>query len=141
AVCLNDKWGFVDKKGKIIIKAKYDFIDDKDDEMVMFGSKRGLCLLLSKENILGCFHEGLALARINKKYGFIDKNENWVIEAKYDEVEDFYKGLAIAKLDKKSGLLDKNGRVIVDFLYEKILVVNKDIIILVKNNEILIQKI
>ncbi|HEB7542296.1 TPA: WG repeat-containing protein, partial [Campylobacter coli] len=136
AVCLNDKWGFVDKKGKIIIKAKYDFIDDKDDEMVMFGSKRGLCLLLSKENILGCFHEGLALARINKKYGFIDKNENWVIEAKYDEVEDFYKGLAIAKLDKKSGLLDKNGRVIVDFLYEKILVVNKDIIILVKNNEI-----
>lgn len=141
AVCLNDKWGFVDKKGKIIIKAKYDFIDDKDDEMVMFGSKRGLCLLLSKENILGCFHEGLALARINKKYGFIDKNENWVIEAKYDEVEDFYKGLAIAKLDKKSGLLDKNGREIVDFLYEKILVVNKDIIILVKNNEILIQKI
>lgn len=141
AVCLNDKWGFVDKKGKIIIKAKYDFIDDKDDEMVMFGSKRGLCLLLSKENILGCFHEGLALARINKKYGFIDKNENWVIEAKYDEVEDFYKGLAVAKLDKKSGLLDKNGRVIVDFLYEKILVVNKDIIILVKNNEILIQKI
>ncbi|EOH7341410.1 WG repeat-containing protein [Campylobacter coli] len=140
AVCLNDKWGFIDKKGKIIIKAKYDFIDDKDDEMVMFGSKRGLCLLLSKENILGCFHEGLALARINKKYGFIDKNENWVIEAKYDEVEDFYKGLAIAKLDKKSGLLDKNGRVIVDFLYEKILVVNKDIIILVKNNEILIQK-
>lgn len=141
AVCLNDKWGFIDKKGKIIIKAKYDFIDDKDDEMVMFGSKHGLCLLLSKENILGCFHEGLALARINKKYGFIDKNENWVIEAKYDEVEDFYKGLAIAKLDKKSGLLDKNGRVIVDFLYEKILVVNKDIIILVKNNEILIQKI
>ncbi len=141
AVCLNDKWGFIDKKGKIIIKAKYDFIDDKDDEMVMFGSKRGLCLLLSKENILGCFHEDLALARINKKYGFIDKNENWVIEAKYDEVEDFYKGLAIAKLDKKSGLLDKNGRVIVDFLYEKILVVNKDIIILVKNNEILIQKI
>ncbi|EAH6427438.1 WG repeat-containing protein [Campylobacter coli] len=141
AVCLNDKWGFVDKKGKIIIKAKYDFIDDKDDEMVMFGSKHGLYLLLFKENILGCFHEGLALARINKKYGFIDKNENLVIEAKYDEVEDFDKGLAIAKLDGKSGLLDKNGRVIVDFLYEKILVVNKDIIILVKNNEILIQKI
>lgn len=140
-VRIDNKWGFIDKKGKIIIKAKYDFIDDKDDEMVMFGSKRGLCLLLSKENILGCFHEGLALARINKKYGFIDKNENWVIEAKYDEVEDFYKGLAIAKLYKKSGLLDKNGRVIVDFLYEKILVVNKDIIILVKNNEILIQKI
>ncbi|WP_072219655.1 WG repeat-containing protein [Campylobacter coli] len=141
AVCLNDKWGFVDKKGKIIIKAKYDFIDDKDDEMVMFGSKHGLYLLLFKENILGCFHEGLALARINKKYGFIDKNENLVIEAKYDEVEDFDKGLAIAKLERKSGLLDKNGRVIVDFLYEKILVVNKDIIILAKNNEILIQKI
>ncbi|HEB9341450.1 TPA: WG repeat-containing protein [Campylobacter coli] len=64
-----------------------------------------------------------------------------IVLSKYDEVEDFYKGLAIAKLDKKSGLLDKNGRVIVDFLYEKILVVNKDIIILVKNNEILIQKI
>ncbi|EAK5841973.1 WG repeat-containing protein, partial [Campylobacter jejuni] len=140
-VNLNRKWGFIDKKGKIIIKAKYDFIDDKDDEMVMFGSKHGLYLLLFKENILGCFHEGLALARINKKYGFIDKNENLVIEAKYDEVEDFDKGLAIAKLDGKSGLLDKNGRVIVDFLYEKILVVNKDIIILVKNNEILIQKI
>lgn len=77
AVCLNDKWGFVDKKGKIIIKAKYDFIDDKDDEMVMFGSKHGLYLLLFKENILGCFHEGLALARINKKYGFIDKNEKF----------------------------------------------------------------
>lgn len=51
-VRLNNKYGFIDKQGKVIIPIKYDYVDT--------------------------FSEGLARVELNEKYGFIDKQCNIV---------------------------------------------------------------
>ena len=68
-VKLNDKWGFIDKTGKVRIPIKYE----------------------SKN----CFDEGLASVAINGKWGFIDVKHNLVIAPEFDEVEDFNLSLAV----------------------------------------------
>ncbi|MBT0830567.1 WG repeat-containing protein, partial [Campylobacter lari] len=108
AVEIDNKWGFIDKKGNLVIEAKYDFIDGLDDDLAFFdiqgASKIGLYLILNKENIVSYFHDGLASILINKKFGFIDKNEKLIIKAQYDEVGHFNKGFAKVKQSDKWGL-------------------------------------
>ena len=98
-VSLNDKYGFADGNGNIVIPLKYD--DAKD------------------------FSEGLASVKLNGKWGYIDKSGNEVIPLKYNEADNFSEGLAAVKLDGKRGILDrkcgfidKNGNVVIPFKYD-----------------------
>ena len=98
-VSLNDKYGFADGNGNIVIPLKYD--DAKD------------------------FSEGLASVKLNGKWGYIDKSGNEVIPLKYNEADDFSEGIAAVKLDGKRGILDrkcgfidKNGNVVIPFKYD-----------------------
>lgn len=94
-LCVSDygKFGYINKKGRIIIDFKYD--DAKE------------------------FRDGLAVIRMDVKYGVIDKEGNIVIECKYDELGGFDEGLANAKFEGKYGLIDKSGRTVIDFLYDQ----------------------
>jgi predicted DNA-binding antitoxin AbrB/MazE fold protein len=76
----NNKYGYADKTGKVIIEAKYDAgVLYKENKKVVFSA--------------GSFSEGLAGVNINDKYGFIDKTGKVVIEPKFNSVGDF-EGLA-----------------------------------------------
>lgn len=61
-VCLNGKWGFIDKTGKEISAIKYDY--------VFF------------------FSEGMARVLLNNKWGFINKSGNEVIPLIYDFIDE-----------------------------------------------------
>lgn len=63
AIKINDKYGFIDKKGNIVIAPIYNFASS--------------------------FSEGLAEVRINYKYGFIDTKGNIVISPVYDSTSSF----------------------------------------------------
>ncbi|MBF7066875.1 WG repeat-containing protein [Campylobacter volucris] len=52
------------------------------------------------------------------KYGFIDKQGNFIIEAKYEKVWDFNEGLAIVKLNEKYGFIDKQGNLVIEAKYD-----------------------
>ena len=91
-VCNDDKWGFIDKTGTLIISCeKYNVPTDNHYPFSLFGTG---------------FREGLAAvsAKVDdsRKYGFIDKSGNEVIPLKYDIVRDFSCGIAIV------GIADKN---------------------------------
>lgn len=136
-ICLKDKWGFIDKKGNLVIEAKYDFIDGLDDDLAFFdiqgASKIGLYLILNKENIVSYFHDGLASILINKKFGFIDKNEKLIIKAQYDEVGHFNKGFTKVKQSDKWGLIDKKGKIIVKIKYDQIIILDNNLILAIKD--------
>ena len=51
----------------------------------------------------GEYYEGLAMVRLDKKYGFIDKTGKEVIPIKYNYADRFSEGLALVILDKKYG--------------------------------------
>jgi len=77
-----DSWGFIDKTGKQVIgpyaKADLDCYDD--------------------------FSEGLVCVKTKEKYGYMNKDEEMVIEPQFDFARSFSQGVAIVgNLDEDSG--------------------------------------
>jgi hypothetical protein len=94
-VKFNEKWGFIDNKGMIVIRPQFDSI----------GSDRFYT------------SEPLMAAEINGKWGFIDKTGKMVIEPQFDEAYAFdyfsYYGLdlAIVSIGDNKYLIDKSGKI------------------------------
>ena len=88
----NNKYGFkLKSSGEIVIPLKYDSA--------------------------GSFSEGLAVVRLNGKWGYIDKTGKEIIPLKYDSAESFSKGLARVRLNGKWGYVDKTGKVVISAKY------------------------
>ena len=80
------KWGFVDKKGKEVVKPKYGEVND--------------------------FRNGLAQVWIDGKWGFIDKNGKEIVKPKYDAASDFSEGIAPVSLGDNWYIINKKGKVL-----------------------------
>ena len=90
----NQKWGFIDNTGNLVIPYKYDRADG--------------------------FIEGLAAVSINGKWGFIDKNDSIVIPFKYTYIDGFSTtGFAMVNIDDKYGFIDRKGTEVVPLEYTK----------------------
>lgn len=76
-----NKWGFIDKKGKIAILPKFDEVGD--------------------------FNNGLAAVKINGKWGFINSKGAYVVKPTYKMATDFSNGLALATYDVKAKPVDQ----------------------------------
>jgi hypothetical protein len=87
------KWGYIDKTGKVIIPAKFNFADE--------------------------FSEGLARVRIGDKYGYINRAGQVVVEPKYDfssnekGCSSFSEGLACIAVGDKLGYIDTSGNLVI----------------------------
>ena len=90
---LNDRFGFIDKTGKVIIAPRFE-------------SARPFC-------------EGLALVWINGKGGFIDKTGKIAIEPQFEQLFPFSEGLAVfshgveLRPGTKYGYIDKSGKIVI----------------------------
>lgn len=127
----DSKVGFIDEKGKWVIQPIYDMAKEFDPLTKLALVKRGDVFLYVKtdgtevlvsgaEDRLGEFSEGLAYAKKGGKFGFVDPNGKWVIEAKYDKVEPFKDGFARVKLGALWGFIDKSGKEILAPTYTRL---------------------
>lgn len=66
-----------------------------------------------------CFSEGLLLASLDGKYGYLDMTGEWVIEPKYEDAQPFSEGLAAVCLNGKYGYIDHSGNEVVPCIYER----------------------
>jgi hypothetical protein len=94
----NQKWGFIDVKGQIVITPQFDYARE--------------------------FSEGLAAASVGKKWGYIDETGKWSIEPKYELALPFSEGLAqvriggqwssepIYLIGGKTSYIDRAGKVV-----------------------------
>lgn len=123
----NNKWGFVDESGKIVVPLIYDYAFDMAEGLshVEKGGKFGYINNKGKEVVPLIyddaalqFSEGLAVVGKKGKYGFIDKSGNVVIPLIYDYCRDFNEGLAAVDKDKKRGFIDKTGKIIIPLIYD-----------------------
>jgi hypothetical protein len=91
AIDKNDKYGLMDKTGKMVLDAKFDW--------------------------LGKYSEGLIPAKKDTLYGFIDLKGNWVIKPEYNSAEAFYHGLAAVSKgpydEEHWGFINHAGKVII----------------------------
>ncbi len=86
---LNDKYGFIDKVGKVVIPAQYDAISD-------FSCNR-------------------AVAQQGDSFGFLDSTGNWAIKPVFTEAAPFVHGKAFVQSDSAILLIDRNGNVLHQF--------------------------
>jgi hypothetical protein len=95
---LNGKEGYMNLKGEVIIKRRFD------------EAKR--------------FSHGMAAVRIKNKWGFIDKTGSIVIRPQFDEVEDFGPdgiagvGKAVKNDEFKYGFINRKGQIVIGFKFD-----------------------
>ena len=89
---LNDKYGYKNTKGEVVISPKYDLAYNLD--------------------------EGMAAVRLDGKYGYVDQNGKEVISPKYDNTWKFIWGFAAVKSGDKFGFVDQKGKEVIPLIYE-----------------------
>ena len=90
---LNDKYGYKDATGKVVVAPKYDLAYP--------------------------FAEGRAAFRLAGKYGYLDESGKEVVAPKYDFTWHFIGGYATVKSGKLFGFIDKSGKEVVPPRYEE----------------------
>jgi len=88
----NDKYGYKNVKGEVVIVPKYDLAYPVE--------------------------EGMAAFRQDGKYGYVDKNGKEIVSPKYDQTWKFIGGYAAVSLGGKIGFIDQKGKVVVPLIYE-----------------------
>lgn len=87
-----EKYGLVNRKGEIVVKAVYDQI--------------------------GKFSDGLASVRKNSKCGFVNQEGKWVVPLKYAHAGDFSDGLAPVSNAKGTFYINTEGKRVFKNTYE-----------------------
>ncbi len=124
-------WGYMNNKGELIIPEKfekcYSFSDDgyavthnPGSHEFYFINLKGEILKTQITNFtlndgfgfhfgIEGFKNGMALIRVEDKYGFLNTDGKLSIPLKYDDASDFDNGFATAKINKRFVVLKKNG--------------------------------
>lgn len=92
----NKKWGFINKKGEVIINPQFTKTSD---------FKNGMC----------------AVRNDNGKWGYINSDGEIIINYQFDKAESFINSYAIVELDNKMGVIDKNGKYIINPQFSKMI--------------------
>jgi len=122
----DDKWGYINSKGEVIIDFIYDYAGFFADgiAVVSLNGRYGLIdldantIVKPQFDYIGNFSEGLAYIvqydADTARHGFIDKNGN-VLYSDYfnNNTGDFHDGLAVFEKDLNFGYVDKNGNIVI----------------------------
>ncbi len=116
----NDKWGYKNKKGEIVIEPQFDYADDFSEGLAAikiggkwgYINKEGKYVINPEFDKVDYFSEGLAAVKIRGKWGYINTEGKFVIEPKFDWVSPFSKGLAEVKVGDKNYYINKKGEIV-----------------------------
>ena len=120
-----NKWGFIDKKGNIVIKPAFygaaDFkegfasIMEKVGDKYLSGyiNKKGKMITKAIYEEVDDFQEGMACVKKNGKYGFINKKGKLVVNAIYDNAFSYENGLAYVAKGSNAYFIDKTGKKVI----------------------------
>lgn len=121
----NNKWGYFNKNGHIIIEPKFDLaypfseglaavVIDRSCQYIDRTSK--VMINLDKDcQELGEFKEGLAKVKFQEKWKYINKQGKQISSTEFDEAASFSNGLALVKIGFKYAYIDRNGKIVKDW--------------------------
>ena len=139
----NDRWGIIDKTGKVVVEIIYDEIGDyyKNTTWAKNGTSFGLIIagkfkaIEGVDKIWDFLAQDITYAKKNEKIGFIDLKGNWVIEPKFDKARAFVKNLAPVQVGKKWGYINTKGAFLVEPIYNDAEIFSTDGFAPVKDKE------
>src|SRR5262249_30184392 len=129
SVRLGDKWGFIDKSSKFVIdpNLEYGHVFYEGRSIINItenGQLRHAVIDTSGKPITTQsfewsgweYEDGLLNVKINGKWGYIDRDGNFVIPPTFHDALEFSEGVAAVEFsDGKNqwGYIDKNGKVVI----------------------------
>lgn len=130
----NNKYGFINEKGKITIPLEFEKAENfdqglakvsKDGETYGFIDTKGRVVIpLKYEYVREKFVNGYMPAVYNRKYGMINNKGKTIVPHQYDKLEDFSNGLAIAGVEiggeVKFGYVNEKGDQIIPLMYQSL---------------------
>lgn len=140
----NEKWGYVNKDGKLSIPCIYDDASNFHNGLARVGkdgkygfiNKNGKVVVpLIYDNIYDDFEEGYVSVENHEKYGFVDSVGSVLTPCKYDFVESFCGGRSIVREGKHLGVINTKGEVIIPLEYDEITLCNDSTFFVIKNEK------
>ena len=118
---IKGRFGFVDKKGKIVIPLTFERAEDffeghakvYQDGKWGFIDKRGKVVIDYRFRNVSRFSDGRARFEENGRYGFIDTGGRVAVEPRYEAAYDFTDGLAAVSVGGKWGFIGPDGKVVI----------------------------
>jgi hypothetical protein len=125
-----DRFGYIDRTGKIIIPAQFDRAENFSEGLatVKVGDKYGCIdftgklVIPARFDFIYKFKNGLAVVNTDereRKFGYIDRTGKLVIPARFDNAREFSEGLAATSIDRKFGYINSQGKVIIPFQFDE----------------------
>ncbi len=128
------KHGYIDKKGKYIVKPKYDVLGFYYDGRAMFGIRpgnqwkcgylncKGKEIIPAKYSFATDFGDSIAWVVQDGKLFLIDINGKVlrIISSKYENVTRFSESLSAVKINGKWGYCDKQGNMAIESQYDTV---------------------
>ncbi len=94
-VCIDGLFGFIDKKGDVVIPARYDFAEP--------------------------FHDGRAMVCRDENCGFIDHEGREVIPLQYPRAEFFVDSIAPVQIGDRLAFIDTDGREVIPPVFDAVM--------------------
>lgn len=127
-----DKWGYINKEGKIIIEPQFDIARNFSEGLALVGkdtkwgfiNKEGKFVIKPQFDRAGSFHEGLAEVSKGNKWGYINKNGKYVVEPQlefqkvYVYPGTFSEGIARVQKNGKFGFINRYGKFVIEPQFE-----------------------
>jgi hypothetical protein len=107
---LEKKWGLVHESGEVITPPQFEVTNQED-----IGGRPNRTLYDYQY-----FYNGLAQAKVDGKYGFIDTTGKFAIPAKFENVEsfEFDLNMTAVQLGGKWGAIDRKGTLVIPAQFE-----------------------
>ena len=124
-VHIDDKWGYINRKGETIIAPAWDEADDfyEDiarvgvirNEEILFGfiDRKGAWVIQPAYQHAGLFSEGYAFVSKNDQYGYINREGKEVIACSFEDAGSFHHRYAAIKKGGWTGFIDTSGAIVV----------------------------
>lgn len=128
AIKVNERWGFVNKRGIEVIKPAYDNVIDFSTKFfnVKMRGQWGLVDLNYQEVISPIYDNVIDysstnfIVQLHGKFGLIDSNYHVVASLQYDAIRHLKGEFFSAKKDSHWGILDSKNTIHCDFIYDEI---------------------
>jgi hypothetical protein len=134
-VKVSDRWGFIDRKGAVVIPTKYDGAFPFSEGLAAvnkggryreeptpridggkwgFVDRAGKTVIAPSYDFVRKFSEGLAPVMTKGPsgalWGYVDNTGQTVIPPRFDEAEEFQGGIARVKVRGKTGYVGRDGK-------------------------------